>query len=134
MLHDRRGEHEDALRDFNRALEVAPGFEEARRSRAVLLARRGDFAAARADMNLSLGQDPAGATLYAAACVAALEAKRAAGAARQRAVQEALVFLREAFRRGYGRDRAERDADLEGVRDDAGFRSLLATPIDSENK
>jgi tetratricopeptide (TPR) repeat protein len=126
MLHDRRGEQAEALRYFSRALEVAPGFEEARRCRAVVLARRGDFPAARLDINTCLDKEkPSGATYYAAACVAALHAERGGPRAAESA-DEALRMLRAAFVRGYGLSVAGDDQDLKGIQDRPEFARLVA--------
>jgi hypothetical protein len=77
-------------------------------------------------MNGCLSHAPSGATLYAAACVAALQAQQAAGpAAAQAAEKQALTFLRQAFHHGYGQDRAEGDRDLDGIREHPDFRLLL---------
>ena len=51
------GRADDALRDFDRALAAEPGFVEARRYRAVLLARRGDWASAGRDVIHRSGSD-----------------------------------------------------------------------------
>jgi len=126
MLHDRRGEQTEALRYFSRAVEVAPGFEEARRCRAVVLARRGDFRAARLDINACFGKEPApGAAYYAAACVAALQAERG-GTGAAASAEEALQMLRAAFARGYGLTVAADDPDLKGIQDRSEFARLLA--------
>jgi serine/threonine protein kinase/tetratricopeptide (TPR) repeat protein len=126
MLLDRQGRAQESLRYFNRALDAAPGFEEARRFRALVLARRGDFSAARADMNQCLSKEPvSGATLYAAACVAALQAEHPDAGDPSLSTQQALAFLAEAFRRGYGQEQAVQDRDLDGIRRAPGFRQLL---------
>jgi serine/threonine protein kinase/Flp pilus assembly protein TadD len=127
MLHDRRGEQTEALRYFSRALDVAPGFEEARRFRAVALARGGEFQAARQDINACLSKEaPSGATYYAAACVAALHAERVGPGRGGESVGEALRMLREAFVRGYGVNVAGDDQDLKGIQDRPEFARLLA--------
>src|SRR5262249_6550328 len=124
--HDRKGRLEEALRCYSRALEVSPGFVEARRFRAVVRARQGDFANAREDINRCLQAEPqSGATLYAAACVAALTAEQSGPPAAKEPADQALEFLRRAFARGYGLGQADTDRDLEGVRQHPGFRRLL---------
>jgi hypothetical protein len=70
--------------------------------------------------------DPTGTTLYAAACVYALTAE----ACPQEEVarwsgDRALDLLKEAVRRGYGRDRALDDPDLASVRARPGFHEAL---------
>jgi eukaryotic-like serine/threonine-protein kinase len=129
MLHDRNGRGEEALQYYARALEAAPGFDEARRCRAVLLARQGHFQTARTEMNVCLAREPsAGATLYAAACIAALESAQADPLKAERLAREALAFLHQAFARGYGQGIAASDRDLEGLRSHRQFRQLLQTP------
>ncbi len=114
---------DQAIGLFARALEAQPGFLEARRFRAVLLARRGEFAAALEDINLCLEREPrGGATLYAAACVAAHMAARSTDPAGAR---QALTFLRQALEAGYGHDKAADDPDLASLRAHPDFRLLL---------
>jgi tetratricopeptide (TPR) repeat protein len=129
MLLDIEGRAEEALRHYNLALKAAPGLEEARRYRAVLLARNGQFQDARSDINICLSRERlAAGTLYAAACVSALQAARSEvpGEAATN-TEEALRLLREAFSRGYGVDTAAADHDLDGVRYDPAFRRLRET-------
>jgi eukaryotic-like serine/threonine-protein kinase len=127
MLHDRLGEAAAALHYFNLALETAPGFEEARRFRALVLARSGDFQAARIDINACLGKDsPSGATYYAAACIAALQAEQSLRGTKGSIEQEALQMLHEAFIRDYGVAIAREDSDLKGIRFHPEFERLVA--------
>jgi serine/threonine protein kinase/Flp pilus assembly protein TadD len=127
MLLVEEGQEAEALALFGRAVEADPGCVEARRARAILLARRGDFDGASRDINWCLEREPAaGATLYAAACVAARAVDKAADAsAARQASGQALAFLGKAFAHGYGRDRAGRDPDLAALQNDAQFRQLL---------
>ncbi len=127
MLHDRKGEQREALRYFSRALEDAPAFEEARRFRAVVLARSGDYEAARLDINVCLSKDlPSGATYYAAACVAALQVEQADPKKAGESAQEALHMLRAAFVRGYGLTTAGTDQDLKGIHNHPEFAQIVA--------
>ena len=129
MLAAQRDQVEEAIGYFQRALEAAPTFMEARRFRAVMLARVGRLAQASLDINTCLQQEPhSGATLYAAACVAALasgqvqaDPERAANNARQ-----ALALLERAFQHSYGRDKAANDQDLAALRDLPAFRRMVA--------
>jgi tetratricopeptide (TPR) repeat protein len=124
MLLEREGRPEEALAYYDRAVDASPGFAQARRVRAVLLARQGDWRRAGREINWCLDQEPRGGpTLYAAACVAALTAGQ-----NPRASGQAVAFLRLAFAQGYGRDKVEADRDLDGVRGDPAFRALLAGP------
>ncbi len=121
------GEDAAALACFDRVVGLAPHLAEARRYRAILLARAGRLAAAAEDVNWCLRERPDdGAGYYAAACVAALAAGRygTAPAARQ-AADRALELLEKALARGYGRAVAAADADLKAVADDPRFAALL---------
>ncbi len=128
MLLAEQGRREDAIAAFDQAIAVSPNFVEARRFRAVLLARAGRFDGAGQDINWCLEREPEeGATLYAAACIAARAAERYAAdadASRQ-ATEQALEFLRKALTRGYGRNKAADDPDLRGLRRCPEFRQLL---------
>ena len=76
LLAAAAGRSEDGIAALSRALETRPGFNEARRSRAVLLARKSDWEHAGQDINWCLEREPtSGETLYAAACVAAIAAE-----------------------------------------------------------
>lgn len=133
MLLDRQGKADLALVFFNRALEVSPHLEEARRFRAVLLARQGQFQAAYQDINTCLGREKASpATEYAGACVAALRAQADPRTA-EHATEQALALLKKAFSQGYGVEIARRDPDLDGIRNDPAFRQLLTTYQDTAN-
>ncbi len=127
MLLAEKGKLEEAILAFNRAVEAAPNFAEARRFRAVLLARAGQLAAASQDINWCLEREPEeGATLYAAACVAARAAEQCGDArSAQEVTAQAITFLQRALRRGYGRDKAERDPDLRCLRRNPLFLQLL---------
>ncbi len=115
-----------ALFFFNQALEADPTFSAARRGRALVLAYRGEGPAARQEIELCVASDPAGVTLYAAACVYALSAAGAANEVEAKwTADRSLAFLREAFARGYGRDRAAKDDDLKSIRQRREFRELL---------
>ena len=98
-------------------LSYAGAWWVARRYRAVLLARLGQYQKASDEVQQCLESEKnSGATLYAAACIAALSAK-----VDNRQTSRALLLLRQAFDRDYGRDKAAGDADLDGVRDDPDF-------------
>ncbi len=117
---------ERATELFGKALELRPHFGEARRFRAILLARLGRFSEAITEINTALQAAPkSGATLYAAACVTALAVEHAPTpvAARQ-ATAEALRFLRQALANGYGQHAAT-DDDLKVLRQHPGFEQLL---------
>jgi eukaryotic-like serine/threonine-protein kinase len=116
---------ERAVQLFERALAAQPGFAEARRFRAVLQARRGQWAAAFRDIEQCLSATPEdGATLYAAACVAALAA--ADEGTGERHAAQAIRCLEKALNHGYGHDKFVLDPDLAGVRHRPEFARLMA--------
>ena len=123
MIAMARGEDAAALRDFDRALEADPGSLEARRYRAILLARRGDWEAATREINRCLEREPrSAATLYAAACVVA----RAYGALGSDATAaQALDLLERRLAEGADRSRAAEDPDLAAIRRLPRFRRLV---------
>jgi hypothetical protein len=124
MLAAERGDLNEAHAYADRAVAADPTWVDARRCRAIVCARRGEFARAEEDVNWCLEREPrGGATLYAAACVAARAAERFPSSA---AAERAVEFLRLAFAEGYGREKAETDPDLAGVRRHPRFVQLLA--------
>jgi hypothetical protein len=112
---------------FDRAIEAAPTFLEARRFRAILQAQLGKLAASAQDINWCLDREPeSGSVYYAAACVLAHAAAQAKRPEMTRtATEQAVAFLEKAFQRGYGRDQAAADPDLEGIRQSPQFLRLL---------
>jgi serine/threonine protein kinase/tetratricopeptide (TPR) repeat protein len=115
---------DEAIAALSRALASRPGFSEARRARAVLLARKSDWERAGQDINLCLEREPSsGETLYAAACVAAIAARSAPS---PRAVSQALDLLQRALIRGVPPTRAAADPDLTAIRRDPRFRTIVA--------
>jgi serine/threonine protein kinase/Flp pilus assembly protein TadD len=127
LMEVEEGRTAEALRSFSRLLEIQPSFLEARRFRAILLARRGDFDGASQDVNECLQKDPnGGATCYAAACVAAhAVAHSTSPRARDRVTAQAVHFLEKAFSAHYGLNKAASDPDLEGIRQQPNFLALL---------
>jgi Flp pilus assembly protein TadD len=119
MLSQARGDSGAAMNYYNRALAADPSFNEARRFRAVLLARSGQFSDAKSEMERCSDRN-SGPNLYAAACVAAL-----ASGKDQRETRRALDLLRSAFQLGYGRDKALSDPDLKNLQADPEFRRLV---------
>ncbi len=120
---------ERAAELFAKALELRPHFGEARRFRAILLARLGRFTEAITEINTALQAAPkSGAALYAAACVTALAAEQAPSpAAARQATDEAIRFLRQARANGYGQQAAT-DDDLKVLRQHPEFDRLLLNP------
>jgi serine/threonine protein kinase/tetratricopeptide (TPR) repeat protein len=130
MLAAAAGQSEEGIAALSRALEARPGFNEARRSRAVLLARKRDWEHAGQDINWCLDREPtSGDTLYAAACVAAIAAEASPG---PRAVGQALELLRRALEYGVPPARASADPDLTAIRRDPRFMALMSRFAASE--
>jgi eukaryotic-like serine/threonine-protein kinase len=123
MLAMNQAKNEVALEFFNRALESNPEFIEARRYRAVLLARTGLLDRASQDINRCLEKEPTvGATLYAAACVAARAAEQLSD---PQVTQQAVELLRRAFAHGMDIDKAKNDPDLAAIRQHPQFNELF---------
>jgi serine/threonine protein kinase/tetratricopeptide (TPR) repeat protein len=130
MLHsDRSPGSQFALMYFNQAVEADPTFVAARRARALVLAHRGEGAWGRQEIDWCVAADPAGMTLYAAACVYALSAEKTYSSVEaQWTAERAVALLREALTRGYGKHQAATDPDLKGIRRHAEFRKLVGAP------
>jgi serine/threonine protein kinase/Flp pilus assembly protein TadD len=127
MLAAQADRLEAALSYFHRALEADPAFTEARRYRAILLARTGQLAQANQDINMCLEKEPgSGPTLYAAACVAALALEQTSSDNVALVARQALSFLEKALQHGYGQDRAAQDPDLAALRHMPAFQQILA--------
>jgi serine/threonine protein kinase/predicted Zn-dependent protease len=117
-----QGKDAEALRDFDRAIEADSGRMEARRYRAILLARRGDWDPAIREINRCLEREPrSSATLYAAACVLARAHDRIGTAA---TAGQALDLLERALAEGADPAKAAEDPDLASIRRLPRFRRL----------
>jgi serine/threonine protein kinase/tetratricopeptide (TPR) repeat protein len=110
----------DALRALDTAVALNPDYVPARAGRGILLARRGDVAAAEADARDALLRDTRPPNLYQVAGIYALNSRRDA-AARLRAFE----LLYSALRSGFGLDLVEEDSDLDPIRKDPEFRRLV---------
>jgi tetratricopeptide (TPR) repeat protein len=132
--------HEAALADWDRAMQLYDGRqrEQLRWPRAITLAASGRHAPAAAEVE-ALTKDPKSTAndLYNGACVLSLastaaqkdakltEDDRKALAARY--AVRAVALLKEAVKRGYKDVKhMKKDADLDGVRDLAEFKQLIA--------
>jgi tetratricopeptide (TPR) repeat protein len=126
MLAANDGQDGEAIAFFDQAIQADANFIDARRGRAVLLARRGRYDEATRDINWCLDREPnSGANLYAAACVAALAYDSVDPQAASAVARQIVDFLHRAFRRGYGREQAGTDPDLAPVRHLPAVRALL---------
>ncbi|HWY85367.1 MAG TPA: tetratricopeptide repeat protein, partial [Gemmataceae bacterium] len=116
----------EALTLFTMAIDLDPGFVEARRGRANVSAHRGEWEWARQDIDWCVKQEPTGVTLYAGACIYAMMADKCTNRVLAKwAGERALALLGAALERGYGRAQAETDTDLAGIRNQAEFRQIL---------
>ncbi len=123
MLAASEGRPAESVGFFDRLLAVNPDFPGARRSRAVMLARTGELERAAAEINACLEKNrDDGPTLYAAACVAALAAKRLSN---PKLTDQALDLLRRAADHGAALDGAAKDDDLAVLREDERFEKVL---------
>jgi serine/threonine protein kinase/Tfp pilus assembly protein PilF len=122
MLAMTQERSEQAVAYFNQAVQAAPDLVEARRYRAVALARCSAWDQASRDIHWCLDREPdSGETLYAAACVSA----RAAGQlGTPETFRQSIALLRQALDRGVGRDRFATDPDLEALRNQPEFERL----------
>ena len=116
----------EAVRLLSQAVDAVPEFHDARRYRAVLLARSGSIKEALEDINWCLDKEPeSGASLYAASCVAALAARHVPVPA---FTEQAIDRLEKALARGVGAEKAATDPDLAGLKPHPKFQQLLARP------
>ncbi len=123
MIAARQGRPAEALEFFDRAAQVNPDFLDARRYRAVMLARTGALAPATQEINACLQKEPnGGATLYAAACVAALAARKLDN---PQLADQAIDLLGRAAAAGTALAAAGDDEDLAALRQDARFKKLV---------
>jgi tetratricopeptide (TPR) repeat protein len=125
LLAQQARQSEAALACFTLALEADPTFLAARLGRANVLAHRGEWEKARQEIEWCVRVEPSGMTLYAAACVYALMAESVPEPLAAAVVDRAIHLLREAFARGYGRDKAAADSDLAALRNHPDFRRLV---------
>jgi Flp pilus assembly protein TadD len=123
MLAMTRGRLEEAIAFFNRAVQAAPDLVEARRYRAIALARCSAWEQASRDIHWCLDREPgSGETLYAAACVSSLASGQLGT---PETFRQSMALLRQALDRGVGRDKFATDTDLEALRDQPEFVRLV---------
>jgi tetratricopeptide (TPR) repeat protein len=127
--------HTDAIRDWDRAIELDEGSmrNEFRLRRTVCLAHAGEHARAVVEANALIeGKDVSGSTLYDAACVCALAAANVKDNAKlsQQYAGRAVALLRQAQKAGYFKQPAniahmKKDNDLRALRARPDYRNLL---------
>jgi serine/threonine protein kinase/tetratricopeptide (TPR) repeat protein len=127
VLSEHLGKTREAIEVLDGLLDICPGSDAVRASRAVLRARLGrrDEALADARLVLAHGPDPP-PLLYQIAGVYALTSRQVADDRR-----EALRLLTRALRRGDGLDVVDADPDLDPIRDDPEFRRVVADARDA---
>jgi serine/threonine protein kinase/Tfp pilus assembly protein PilF len=122
MLAMTRGRLDESIGFFDRAVQAAPELVEARRYRAIALARVAAWEKASHDIHWCLDREPnSGETLYAAACVSSLAAGQLGT---EETLRQSIALLRQALERGVGRDRIATDPDLKPLRDLPDFQRL----------
>jgi tetratricopeptide (TPR) repeat protein len=127
--------HAEAVRDWDRAIELADGPERNyfRLQRAVCLVHAGEHLRAVAEANaLTEGKDVPGPTLYDAACVFALAASNVNDDAKvsEQYAGRAVALLRQAQKAGFFKQPAniahmKKDDDLRALRARPDYRDLL---------
>jgi serine/threonine protein kinase/Flp pilus assembly protein TadD len=120
VLSEKLNRPDDAIAVLGQAIELFPDELLARAGRAVLLARKGERAAALRDAEHCLKQGPGPDVLYQLAGVYALTSKQHPEDART-----AFRLLSDALRQGYGFDLVAIDPDLEPLRSMPEFRLVV---------
>ncbi|MBO0699566.1 MAG: tetratricopeptide repeat protein, partial [Zavarzinella sp.] len=122
ILAERLHRDAEAIPVLDRAVELYPDYVPARAGRGVLRARRGDRRAAIEDAEEALLRDTKGPNLYQVACIYALTSTTEPA---DRA--KALQLLRAALGTRFGLDLVDTDSDLDPIRDDPVFKTLVAS-------
>ena len=126
MLAMSQGKNAEAIRSFDEALAADPGRIEARRYRAIALARQGEWERATQEVNWCLEHEPrSAATLYAAACVVARAFEKACTTAIS---GQALDLFERALDAGADPEIAAIDPDLAAIRRLPRFQRLMSRP------
>jgi serine/threonine protein kinase/Tfp pilus assembly protein PilF len=111
----------DAVVAMDRLLELYPTHTDARAGRGVYLARIGDAKRATADAAWVLKEDPTAYRHFQMAGLYALLSKHD-----ERHKAEALRLLARSFQLGFSQfDKLDRDADLDAIRGDESFQSMV---------
>ena len=122
VLDAGKGLSESALGHLDRVIKAEPSFVQARRLRAVLLARLGRWSRAIPEINVCLEREPGSpSTNYDAACVMAL---RAGATLDPSASEQAIELLRRASESGGLPGGVGDDPDLAALRDLPAFRAI----------
>ena len=120
VLAEDLGRTEEAVATLDRAVTLYPNDVPARAGRGVLLARLGRREAAHADARESLRRNSTPMTVYQVAGIYALTSRQVPDDRR-----EAFRLLGSALSQGFGLDLIPKDRDLESIRDQPEFRTLV---------
>jgi len=113
----------DGVRTFDELVKLYPFYTDARANRGVFLGRMGDAKRAKEDVTAVLREEPTAYRLFQMAGVYAQLSKTDETAASK---QEALRLLAQAFRSGFSQfEKVEKDTDLDPIRDDPTFQSMV---------
>jgi tetratricopeptide (TPR) repeat protein len=112
----------DAVKVMDELLKLYPMYTDARANRGVILARIGEAKRAREDVSAVLRDEPTPYRLFQMAGVYAQLSKADRTAASK---QEALKLLAQAFRSGFSQFDKLTDKDLDPIRDDPTFQSMV---------
>ncbi len=131
MLLMRKGQMQGAIRSFDKAIAADSNFVEPIRYRAISLARIGELEPAAADVDVFTAKEPTNPeSYYAAACVAALSARKTGDRLlvdhALEMLQRALVYVSPEDRTAF-QERAAEDDDLSILRSDPLFQELTGT-------
>jgi serine/threonine protein kinase/Flp pilus assembly protein TadD len=121
VLAEKLGRLNDATQVLDRAVELYPEQAGLRAARGVLLARLDHNDAARRDAEEAVSLDASDAVNYQVAGIYALLARHTPHYRSQ-----ALRLLASSLRHGYGGDLIASDCDLDAIRNDADFKTLVA--------
>jgi eukaryotic-like serine/threonine-protein kinase len=129
ILSDKFHRDEEALRVMDQTIAWYPESVLARGGRGVLLARKGERARALKDADEALLLDTQPPTLYQVACIYALTSRQVP-ADRLRA----LELLAGALRAGFGLEWIDTDIDLDPLRKEPEFQSVVAAAKALKNR
>jgi tetratricopeptide (TPR) repeat protein len=120
ILTEHLNRPEEALKVFDRAVELHPDYVPARAARGVHLARAGKRDEALRDAAEALRRDTRAPNLYQVGCIYALTAKTHPDDRR-----EAVKLLWAALKSGFGLDMVDTDSDLDALRPGADFQAIV---------
>jgi tetratricopeptide (TPR) repeat protein len=120
LLSEHLNRPDDALRVLDQVVTAYPDAAVFRAGRGVMLARRGQYEAARRDARDALLRDGKAPNLYQVGCILALTS-----ADRRDDRAEAVRLVWQALKTGYGLEYVDTDPDLNPIRDDAEFARVV---------